>query len=179
MSFFSQIRRKPDGNSTTDKGAASGATLPIRLSGTSPNQEYSIDKKPKDGQLGDANGRQGNDYYYPDHPRGAFRVGTTNGDRLQDFANTHLSEGPVVGRIPRQWNDRKSGKTGRGISGNPGGDNFFADTTSGESGGGIADMQYVPHTPTPRGITIARPYMRTIDDGASIPGVYVADATRR
>ncbi len=174
------LKRKSDKNKATNNGAAAGATLPIRLSGTTPKQEYNVETNPNDGPLGDVNGREGNDYPYPDNPRGLFRVGTVNGDRLQDFANSHISEaGPNPGRIPRGWNDRKSGKTGRGITGNPSGDNFFADTTSGESAGGIADMKYVPHTPTPRGITVARPYLRTVDDYAPIPGVFVADATRR
>lgn len=180
-SFFSAIRRKPDNNPTTNKGAASGATLPIRLSGTSPNQEASYERNPRDGELGgdNPNGRSGNDWTYPDYPRGEFRVNVQNGDRLQDFANTHLSEGEAPGKIPRGWQNRFSGKLGTGITGNPVGDNFFMDTITGQDGGGIGDMRYIPHTPTPRNSMVARPFLRTVDDYAPIPGVFVADATRR
>lgn len=178
MSFFDAIRRKPDNNKGTAQ--ASGATLPIRMSGTSPAQQYDVDLSPNpdDVELGDANGRTGNDWPYPDS--NDFRVGVIEGDRLQDFANTHISEVPdTVGRIPRGWANRVLGKVGRDITGNPDGDNAAPITITGNPAGGIADMRWVPHTPTPRNITVARPYQRTIDDSANIPGVYVADATRR
>lgn len=174
ITISSVIRRKK--RNDAGKSNAGGATTPIRMSGTSPQ---TLSSHRPDDELGDANGRTGHDWLYPDNPRGRFDVGVVYGDRLQDFANSHLSEGPGPGRIPRQWNNRTSGKVGRGITGNPDGDDFFADTTSGDSAGGIGDMQYVPHTPTPRGSVVARPYLRTVDDFAPIPGVYVADATRR
>lgn len=183
MGFLDVINRKPD--NSKQESAASGATdlskKPIRLSGTSEDQEYDINLNPseEDAELGDLNGRTGNDWPYPDSPRGRFDVDTVNGDRLQDFANTHLSEGPAPGRIPRGWNNRQLGKVGRDITGNPSGDNSAPITITGNAAGGIGDMVFVPHTPTPRNTTVARPYLRTIDDSASIPGVYVADATRR
>ena len=184
MGFFESIRRKPD--SAPEYSQASMAPdlspkHPLRMSGTNDDLQYDVNLNPSadETELGDANGRTGNDYMYPDLPRGRFDINTVNGDRLQDFANSHLSEGEAPGRIPRGWNNRSIGKTGRNISGNPSGDNFLADTISGDQYGGIGDMVWVPHTPTPRNTTIARPYLRTIDDSASIPGVYVADATRR
>ena len=183
MSFFSNIRRKPD----PDKGTvlASGAVVPskdrpLRLSGTSDNTiKDPVDNSSQDAELGFTNGRTGNDWTYPDWPRGRFDVDQSTGDRLQDIANTQLSEGPNPGRVPRGWNNRVQGKVGRGISGNPSGDDAPPITIAGDSAGGIGDMVWIPHTPTPRNTTVARPYLRTIDDSAAIPGVYVADATRR
>lgn len=132
-------------------------------------------------QQGYPNGRTGNDWMYPDRPRGYFQNNTDPGDRLQDFANTHLSEGPNPGRIPRPWNNRNKGKLGRDLTGNPAGGIGFESTSSGQSGasGGIGDMMYVPHTPIPRGSIVARAYRRTVDDAAQVPAVYVADPTRR
>lgn len=181
MSFLDTIRRQAGKSTGSATAAASAATLPIRLSGTNPAQEYDVNLSPSDAdaELGTQNGRTGNDWPYPDTQQ-YYQTEVITGDRLQDFANTHLSENPEsVGRIPRQWDNRILGKVGRDITGNPSGDNSAPITVTGNSAGGIADMQYVPHTPTPRNTTVARPYMRTIDDAASIPGVYVADATRR
>jgi hypothetical protein len=182
MNPLSIINRKPD-KQKEDRSGSSGATLPIRLSGTSPETLSEYQQNPVDAGLGNdnPNGRTGNDWPYPDYPRGEFHLGTGNGDRLQDMTSRHLHEGPTPGRIPHGWNDRKAGKLGRDVTGNPTGDTGFANTLSGESGqsGGIGDMVYIPHTPTPRNTTVARPYLRTVDDSASIPGVYVADATRR
>lgn len=179
MGFYDSIRRKKDRSKGTTE--ASGATQPIRMSGTSPAQLYDVNLNPSDAdaELGDANGRTGNDWPYPDTYQ-YFQVGVIKGDRLQDIANTHISEVPeTVGRIPRGWVNRTLGKVGRDITGNPDGDNAAPITITGNDAGGIGDMQYMPHTPTPRNVTVARPFLRTIDDAASIPGVYVADATRR
>lgn len=184
MGFFDTIRRAKD--TSTKTVAASGALTPtankpIRLSGTTPDTENDVNLSPgaNDGELGDPNGRTGNNWPYPDTYQ-YYEVGQISGDRLQDFANTHLSENPEsVGRIPRQWDNRVQGKVGRDITGNPSGDTSPPITIAGSAAGGIGDMQYVPHTPTPRNMTVARPYLRTIDDSANIPGVFVADATRR
>lgn len=184
---FAAIRRKPDFNPTANKGAASGSALPsgnpLRMSGTVPTDYESYEANPKDGELGTTNGRNGNDQPMPNGVRGRFDVGQINGDRLQQFANTHLSEGPAMGRIPRGWNDRAYGVLGRDISGNPDGDDSFASVAaSGPSNtgtGGIGDMKFVPHTPTPRNVGIARTYLRTVDDAAQIPGVFLSDPTRR
>lgn len=178
--FLKSIRRKPDTNRTTNNGAASGATLPIRLSGTSPNALESVNRDPKDAPITDVQdqGRYGNDWLYPDWPRGRFDVGTVNGDRLQDIANSHLSEGPNPGRVPRQWNNRIQGKVGRGITGNPDGDNNPYIVLTGDAAGGLGDMMYIPHTPVPRILTTARTYLRTVDDAAQVPGVFLSDPTR-
>lgn len=176
---FKAIGRRPDYSRTLGKGAASGAVTPTRLAGSVPTNYENVQARPNDGELGTPNGRTGNDWIYPDLPHGRFDVGTVNGDRLQNLANTHLSEGPNPGRIPRGWNNRMHGKVGRNVSGNPSGDDFFINTISGEQSGGIGDQMYVPHTPTPRGVGIARAYMRTVDDGAFVPGVYISEPTRR
>jgi hypothetical protein len=139
------------------------------------NSEFT--NNPNDPGLGDdnPNGRTGNDWLYPDLPRGRFDVSEVNGDRLQDFANTHLSEGEAPGRIPRGWNSRNKGKTGDSISGNPSGAIASDITVTGQDGGGVAGMMYVPHTPTPRSIVTARAYHRTVDDAANVPGVFIGN----
>jgi len=153
----------------------------IRMSGTRVQTLVNIDKNPKDASPDNANpqGRQGNDWLYPDYPRGMFIINQDPGDRLQDFANTHLSEGPTPGRIPRPWNFRTNGKLGRSVSGNPSGDVGFTNTVDGQPGGGIADMKYIMHVQIPRSTSMARTYARTIDDAANVPAIYVADGTRR
>ena len=170
------IRRKPN-RATTNSDKASSATEPIRLSGTVPVTNSEFNRNPSDPGLGDdnPNGRMGNDWLAPDLPRGRFDVSEVNGDRLQDFANTHLSEGEAPGRIPRGWNSRNKGKTGDGISGNPDGSIGSYITTTGDPNGGIAGQMYVPHTPTPRSITTARTYQRTVDDAANVPGVFIGN----
>jgi hypothetical protein len=166
------IRRKPN-TSNTNSVAASAATLPIRLSGTVPSTQSSYEVHPSDGELGDPNGRTGNDWLYPDNPRGRFDTDTVNGDRLQDQTSRHLHEGAAPGRIPRGWNNRSTGKTGGGITGNPSGEIGAQITITGQQGG-TGEMMYVPHTPTPRGVGISRPYLRTVDDAANVPAVFVA-----
>lgn len=172
LNVFQAIRRKPD-TGKTDESYRS--RLPVRLSGTNEDTETNV--RP-DEQLGEDNGRTGNDYTYPDWPRGRFDVGLQRGDRLQDFANTHMSEGDAPGRIPRQWNDRIHGKVGRGLTGEVSGETSEPITITGNAAGGTGDMKYVPHTPIPRGTIISRPYLRTVDDSAAIPAIYVGDPTR-
>lgn len=173
------IRRKPN-TYNTNNVAASAATLPIRLSGTVPNTQAEYDPNPKDASLDNDNpiGRTGNDWLYPDLPRSRFDVDTVNGDRLQDQTGRHIHEGEAPGRIPRGWNSRIHGKTGGGITGSPDGEVSPYITMTGESGGGVGEMMYIPHTPTPRGIGVSRPYLRTVDDAASIPGIFISDPTR-
>ena len=151
----------------------------LRMSGTSTYTLTEVDMKPADGPLGGTIGREGNDHPTPDDPRGAFVVGTANGDRLQDIANTHLSEGPTPGRIARQWNARYGANVGRGISGDPTGDNFFTLGITGDPSGGIGDGRYIQHIQIPRGQVVARAFARSVDDSANIPAVYVTDPTRR
>lgn len=173
------IRRKPNRGNTKDV-SASGATLPIRLSGTSPAQVQEYERNPSDAQLGndDPNGRTGNDWYYPDNERGRFDVSEVNGDRLQDQTSRHLHEGEAPGRVPRAWNNRVHGKVS-GVSGSPSGLQSVDVTITGQPGGGEGEAKYVPHTPTPRNTGIARTYLRTIDDAAYVPGVYVSDPTQK
>lgn len=176
MNINAIVRRKDGGGQSDEK-----SRLPIRMSGTNPDTEVAIDKSGSSDPMDQPPiGRTGNDYSYPDYPRGYFQLGTVNGDRLQDIANTHLSEQPEVpGRIPRPWNNRYKGKTGRGLTGNESGSNEEPLTVSGESAGGTGDMVYIPHIFVPRGSVVARAYMRTVDDAAAIPAVYVSDAARR
>lgn len=128
-------------------------------------------------ELGLPIGREGNDWPYPDS-RGPNEFNHDPGKRLQDFANSHLNEGPNPGRIPHQWNNRRLGKTGREISGNPIGDNFLTLEITGIPTGGAGDGRYIPHQVIPRGSVQARAYSRTVDDAANIPAVYVSDPTR-
>lgn len=168
------IRRKPNTGNTKDV-SASAATLPIRLSGTVPYTPTEYTPNPQDASLDNDNpiGRTGNDWTYPDSPRGRFDVSEVNGDRLQDQTGRFLHTGIGPGRIPRGWNSRVSGKVGRNITGNPSGDNNPDIVITGDAAGGLGDMMYVPHTPTPRGTGISRPYIRTVDDSAMIPGIFV------
>ena len=151
----------------------------LRMSGTTTDTLTDIDMKPADATLGGMIGRQGNDYETPDDPRGYFIINQANGDRLQDIANTHLSEGPTPGRIPRQWNARKGAKLGRNITGARAGDDSFALGVTGTPDGGVGDAKYIEHIQIPRGQVIARAFARTVDDAANVPAVYVSDPTRR
>lgn len=169
------VRRR---SSASDDEHDSKASNGVRLSGTNPRPIFA---RQPDESLGNTIYRdydQG--WQYPDLPRGLFYENQDPGDRLQDIANSHLSEGPNPGRIPRPWNNRIHGKLGRGITGNDyyGGDNGFT-AIKGTPSGAAGDGKYVPHTPTPRNTYQVKPYTRTVDDSAAIPGVYVADATRR
>lgn len=148
----------------------------IRMSGTTTD---TLTATGSDQPIGGEIGWQGNDHPTPDDPRGEFVINTANGDRLQDFANTHLSEGPTPGRIPRQWNARKGANVGRAITGNPTGDDFFTLGVSGSPDSGVGDAKYIEHVQIPRGQVVARAFARTVDDAANIPAVYVSDPTRR
>ncbi len=128
-----------------------------------------------DTQLGLPIGRQGNDWPTPDNE--AILFNTDPGKRQQDFANTHLSEGPNPGRVPRFWNDRRLGKVGRHITGTPSGDNYL--TLGSGPAGGLGDDRYIQHVQVPRGSMVARAFARTVDDAANVPAVYVGDPTRR
>lgn len=174
MNINAIVRRKDGGGQSDEK-----TRLPIRMSGTNPDTEVAIDKSGSSDPMDNPPiGLEGNDYSYPDFPRGYFQLGTVNGDRLQDVANTHLSEQPEVpGRIPRGWNNRIAGKIGRGHD--ESGATNEPITVTGDSAGGTGDMVYIPHLFVPRGSVVARAYMRTVDDAAAIPAVYVSDAARR
>jgi hypothetical protein len=132
-----------------------------------------------DGPITDAVVRSNTALATPDDTRGLSFVGSVFGDRLQDYANSHLSEGEAPGRIPHFWNDRRSGKVGRGITGNSVGDNSLTLDATGTGPGGIGDARYIQHQQIPRGSVIARAFARTVDDSANIPGVYVSDPGRR
>jgi len=154
----------------------------IRMSGTKVQTLMDIDLSDNpDGPLDDTDpqGRTGNEWLYPDAPRGMFVINQDPGDRLQQIANSTLSEGPNPGRVPRPWNFRTNGKIGSGIAGNPSGEVGFQMNLTGNDAGGTGDAKYIPHIQIPRGSMMARTYSRTIDDAASIPAIYVADGTRR
>lgn len=166
----SVVRRRNSSGESDEK-----QQLPIRLSGTRTNEEYSLDKNPADGPMGPAIGRQGNDHKTPDAD--FFLIGTVNGDRLQNLANTHLSDNPVEpGRIPRRWTNLVKAVLGRGVTGVRDGDDGVIKANQ---MGGAEDGLFIPHIGIPRGSVIARAYKRTVDDAAPIPGIYVANPTRR
>jgi hypothetical protein len=181
VASLNQMLGRKSGSETNSTGNGPTIAKDLRLSGTKVQTLQEADLKPSDGEIDGANpdGRQGNDWLYPDAPRGMFVINQDPGDRLQDIANSHLSEGPNPGRIPRGWNFRTNGKLGRSVSGNPDGDIGFTDTLSGQPTGGIADMKYIMHVQIPRGTMMARTYARTIDDAATVPAIYVSDGTRR
>lgn len=133
----------------------------------------------EDSELGLPIGRQNHSWPTPDDTRGAWFNNYDPGHRLQDFANSHLSEGPNPGRIPHFWNNRNSGKIGRNITGNPSGDQGLALEITGVPSGGVGDGAFILHNQIPRGVVVARAFQRTVDDAANIPGVYVSDPTRR
>lgn len=166
------VRRRPQLLGENSMDAA-------RSQETSRNSRQTIvSRGQRDTELGDPNGRQGNDWPSPD-VRGGWVIDEVNGQRLQDYANSHLSEQEAPGRIPRLWNDRRLGKVGRGITGNPVGDNSLTLEITGVSAGGEGDGKFMLHQVVPRGLTTARAHARTIDDAVSIPAVYVGDPTRR
>jgi hypothetical protein len=181
VASLNKMLGRKSGNEDTANENKTAIKTGIRMSGTRVQTLQETDLKPTDGEIDGANpqGRQGNDWLYPDFPRGMFVINQDPGDRLQDFANTHLGEGPNPGRIPRPWNFRTNGKIGSGITGNPDGEIGFQLTLTGNAAGGTADAKYIQHIQIPRGSMMARTYSRTIDDAASIPAIYVADGTRR
>lgn len=115
----------------------------------------------------------------PDDTRGLSYASEVNGQRLQDVYSGGLHTGEAPGRIPHFWNDRRSGKLGRGVTGNPVGDDSLTLDITGTPGGGLGDALFIPHQVVPRGMVMARAHLRTIDDGATVPAVYVSDPTRR
>jgi hypothetical protein len=175
-----RVVRRKRGSGLSESATVAGHSVHnvgnIRMSGTSTQTLTDVNNEQP---LGGYIGREGNDWPTPDDPRGTFVINQANGDRLQDVANTHLSEGPTPGRIPRPWNARKGAKVGRGITGQPVGDDFLTLGVSGSPDNGVGDAKYIEHVQIPRGSVIARAYQRTVDDSANIPGVYVSDPTRR
>lgn len=172
--FWKAIRQKADNQAAKHKGAAGSAQTPIRMSGTvvrtlqsKPHTSDSITEQT-------ATGHMGNDYVTPTPER--FVEGQDR-ERYQDIANSHLSEGPTPGRIPRPYNDRMMGKIGKGNT--PNGNTSLLLSISGVSAGGQGDAMYIPHTSVLRPAGKSVGSLRTIDDGAQIPGVYLADPTRR
>jgi len=174
MSFgdrmYGIIRRKTDNESTQQP------KLPINMGNTSATIPSPIHKSDA---LGDdnPNGRDGNDWQTPT-PEG-WLLETPSGDRLQDIANSHLSEGPNPGKIPRAFNLRNNGKLGQNLTGTRGGNIGLILNISGNKAGGLGDAQYIPHTSILRPAGKSVGSARTIADGAMIPGVYLADPTRR
>lgn len=166
------VRRKSHNEPADDKKA-------VRLSGSSLNTGINIDRSNGEIDADNPVGRTGNDWTYPDLPRGAYIVDPNVDNRYQDMTSRHLHEGPLPGRIPFMFNARTHGKLGRAVTGNPSGDIGFTVDVTGESSGGVGDLKYVPHTPIPRGSIMARAFMRTVDDAAFVPAIYVADPTRR
>lgn len=167
------IRRKPGAGESSSQARKSQET-------SRQSTQTVVTRSSHSSELGLPIGRQGNDYPTPDIPgRGPFLENQDPGQRLQDFANTHLSEGPNPGRIARPWNARMHGKLGRNITGNPSGDTGFELGLIGERNEGVGDARYLQHQPIPRGSIVARAYHRTVDDAANVPAVYVGDPTRR
>src|ERR1035437_5780849 len=165
--FTNLIRRKPDTQPTK------AATLPVVMSGTKPAVTGNIHKSDSLTEQV-ATGRMGNDFPTPTPERFVINA---DKERYQDIANSHLSEGPTPGRIPRPYNDRQAGKIGSPNT--PEGRNTFLLGLSGVSAGGQGDAMYIQHTSIIRPAGRASGTLRTIDDGAQIPGVYLADPTRR
>jgi hypothetical protein len=165
--FFNLIRKKKDTQSTK------ADPLPVVMSGTEkavPGNLHRSDSLTE--QI--ATGRMGNDFTYPTIERFILEA---DHERYQDIANSHLSEGPTPGRIPRPYNDRTAGKIGSPNT--PEGRNTFLLGLSGVSAGGQGDAMYIQHTSVIRPAGKASGSLRTIDDGAQVPGVYLADPTRR
>jgi hypothetical protein len=166
-SFWNAIRRKKDTQSTK------AVALPINEAGTEPT--YASKVRNSDSLTEQiATGGMGNDFVTPTPERFIIEA---DHERYQDIANSHLSEGPTPGRIPRPYNDRQAGKIGRGNM--PAGRTSLLLNLSGVSAGGLGDAMYIPHTSIIRPAGKALGSLRTIDDGAQVPGVYLADPTRR
>src|ERR1035437_6369397 len=161
------LRRKKDTQSTK------AVPLPVVMSGTKPTYATQVRKSDSlTEQI--ATGRMGNDFVTPTPERFILEA---DKERYQDIANSHLSEGPTPGRIPRPYNDRMLGKIGRGNT--PAGHTTLLLGLSGVSAGGQGDAMYIQHTSVIRPAGKAAGSLRTIDDGAQVPGVYLADPTRR
>jgi hypothetical protein len=168
--FFRLIRTKKDTESTKQP------KLPVNLAGTKPTINGAIHKSTAMGD-DNPNGRTGNNWVTPTPER--FEINQDPGDRLQDIQNSHLSEGPNPGRIPRPWNDRNNGRIdGKGTTDRAGQIGLLLNL-SGVSAGGLGDAMYIPHTSILRPAGKSVGSARTIDDGAQIPGIFLADPTRR
>lgn len=167
--FFSLIRNKRDTEGTTKE-----AVVP-QVAGPTTQQTLSSNLHPSDG-LGDnnPNGRQGNDFRTPTPEITQIEQG---GARRQDVARTYLGDGIIPGRIPHFFNDRCLGKVGKENS--PAGIASLLLNISGNSAGGLGDAMYIPHTSILRPSGKAAGSLRTINDGAQVPGVFLADPTRR
>ena len=165
------IRRQPSGGNS-DRPTPN----PIRMSGTTVK---TLDSAPhKSDSLTEQvdTGLMGNDYEYPTRLTGVYETGSPN--RRQDIARSYLSDGPNPSRIPFMDNPGNwNGKLGR--DGSPDGDVGFLLNITGSPNGGLGDAQFIPHVSILRPAGMARGAMRTIDDGAMVPGVFVADPTRR
>ena len=184
--LYKLINGKASTAKTTNNGSATNPADPIRMSGTNP---YTLQSNPHKSDslteqapsVYDYETTPGtispHDYQYPTDF--GWVVEQDPGARKQDIQNSHLSEGPRPGKIPYMFNKRYLGKLGRGIDGNPVGDTGFLLNLSGNPAGGLGDAQFIPHVSVLRPAGMARGALRTIDDGAMVPGVYVADPTRR
>src|ERR1035437_4861976 len=126
------VRRKKDTQSTK------AVPIPINDAGTEPTY---ISQVRKSDSLTEqiATGRMGNDFVTPTPERFILEA---DHERYQDIANSHLSEGPTPGRIPRPYNDRQAGKIGRGNM--PAGRTSLLLNLSGVSAGGLGDAMYIP-----------------------------------
>lgn len=164
--LYELIRRAVDTQATKQPKAK-----PVVMSGTTATYGGGIRK---DTSL-NTYGRSGNDAKTPTQE--IMQVGGAHID--QSFANSHLNEGPTPGRIPRPYNARNAAKEGKDITGTPSGDVGLLLGISGVSAGGMGDAAFIPHTSIVRPGGRSSASLRTIDDGAQIPGVFVADATRR
>lgn len=151
-----------------------GPTYTPATSSTIPGTVHKSDSPPEQ----DPNGREGNEYPAPSTPEG-WALGADPGKRYQDIATSHMGEGPTPGRIPRPYQDRNMGKLGDNITGEPDGTTGFQLGISGNDAGGIGSAMYIPHTSIVRTGGKASSSMRSIDDGAQVPGVFVADPTRK
>jgi hypothetical protein len=160
-------RQKEIVNQALVKTPATSSTIPggIHKSDSPPEQ--------------DPNGRQGNasGIQYPDVDK--WELGADPGKRYQDIATSHMSEGPTPGRIPHHYDNRNTGKLGDELTGTPDGTTGFKMGLSGNDAGGIGGAMYIPHTSVIRLAGQASSSLRTIDDGAQVPGAFVADPTRR
>lgn len=163
MGNINNIVRRSDGTSTNEHMESR-----VNLGGSDPHTLSSYEKNPDDAELGVANGREGNDYAYPD--ASTFLINPAKGKRYQDFANSHLSEGEEPGRIPRDFTNKIAGVV----------DGHEASVVkANQLSGGDSDQAYIQHINVPRGSTLARAYSRTVDDSAPIPAIFISDPTRR
>jgi hypothetical protein len=169
--FFNLIRKARDTQSTQQPKIE-----PTNLAGTTSTIPDPI-RKSDAAQDANPNGRTGNNWPTPtaDH----FAIEADPGARRQDIANTHLSDGITPGRIPYIFNIRNGARLGKGMSGNPSGTQGLLLGITGERSGGMGDASYIPHTSVLRPAGKSVGSLRTIDDGAQVPGVYLADPTRR